>query len=201
MNFFRVTGVGVVSAAVALSALWRFGWADAPSDEEFQPIVEAEQPEGFPGYTPVGRIEVKRYPAYRLARAEGGGSFWTLFRHIKRNKIAMTAPVQLDYAPTDGQQPREKSMAFLYGSPDLGNPGQAGNVSVVDLPPSTVVSIGVRGARTDQKVRAAQLQLREWVESQRQFVTDGDLRVMAHNSPFVPRDRQYFEVQIPIRKI
>jgi hypothetical protein len=200
MNLFRITGFGVVSAAVALSALWRFGWADTPSDEEFQPVVEAEQPEGFPGYTPVGRIEVKRYPAYRLAKAEGGGSFWTLFRHIKRNKIAMTAPVQLDYASDDGQRPRETSMAFLYGSRDMGSPGQSGSVSVVDLAPATVVSIGVRGARTDEKVLAARSKLRAWLESQQEFVADGDLRVMAHNSPFVPRDRQYFEVQFPIRK-
>ena len=39
--------------------------------EEFQPIKEAEMPKDFPGYTPVGQIEVKQYPAYRKASASG----------------------------------------------------------------------------------------------------------------------------------
>ena len=36
-------------------------------DREFKPIVEAEMPEGFPQYTPVRDVQIKRYPAYRKA--------------------------------------------------------------------------------------------------------------------------------------
>jgi len=49
------------------------------SAESFQPIKEADMPQGFPRCTPVGQIEVKTYPAYRKATASGMARFWTLF--------------------------------------------------------------------------------------------------------------------------
>ena len=64
--------------------------------------VVAALPEGFPDPTPAGEIQIKRYPAYRLARSKMSGAdsvaFWTLFLHIKKNEIAMTAPVEMTYA-------------------------------------------------------------------------------------------------------
>jgi len=38
----------------------------------------------FPGYTPVGQIELKDYPEYRKASSSGAAEFWTLFMHIKQ---------------------------------------------------------------------------------------------------------------------
>ena len=66
-------------------------------------IREAELPDGFPDPGPAGKVIVKEYPAYRLARfaalqgqpASQNGMFWPLFQHIKRNDIAMTAPVEM----------------------------------------------------------------------------------------------------------
>ena len=75
----------------------------------------AELPKGFPGYTPVGRIEVKHYPAYRKATVSGTAGFWTLFNQIKQNHIAMTAPVEMDYGEPLPQNVGERSMAFPYG--------------------------------------------------------------------------------------
>jgi hypothetical protein len=51
----------------------------------------------------VGTVVIKEYPSYRMARfaAREGQSanqdqmFGPLFKHIKRNDIAMTAPVQI----------------------------------------------------------------------------------------------------------
>jgi hypothetical protein len=200
MSISRLALAGVSAAAVALTGSWLVGYAETPSDNEFKPIMEAELPTGFPPYTPVGRIEVKRYPVYRMARAQGGSSFWTLFMHIKRNNIEMTAPVQLDYGSAAATSPRESAMAFLYGDPRLGNTGKQGRVSVTDVPATEVVSIGVRGKRTRDKVAEARQKLVAWLEQSSDFTADGDLRVMAYNSPFVPRDRQFFEVQIPVRK-
>lgn len=200
MSYVRLALAGVSAAAVALTGSWLVGYAESPSDGEFKPIMEAELPAGFPDYTPVGRIEVKRYPDYRMARAEGGNSFWTLFTHIKRNKIEMTAPVQLDYGSPTSTSPRESAMAFLYGDPDLGSTGKEGRVNVVDVSAQDVVSVGVRGTRTREKVAAAKQQLTRWLERSKIYTADGDLRVMAYNSPFIPRDRQFFEVQIPVRK-
>jgi hypothetical protein len=36
-------------------------------DLRFRPIAEADLPVGFPPCTPVGEVEVKRYPGYRAA--------------------------------------------------------------------------------------------------------------------------------------
>ena len=70
-------------------------------------ISEAKLPEGFPGPGPVGEVITKTYPAHRLARVRSGGpgndgSFMKLFRHIERNEIAMTAPVEMEMALADG---------------------------------------------------------------------------------------------------
>jgi hypothetical protein len=200
MSYIRLALAGFSAAAMAVTGSWITGYAESTSPSQFKPILEAELPAGFPEYTPVGRIEVKRYPDYRMARAEGGNSFWTLFMHIKSNKIEMTAPVQLDYGSPASTFPRESAMAFLYGERDLGRTGRQGRVRVIDVPTEEVVSIGVRGTRTTDKVAAAKAELLTWLQQSQVYTVDGDLRVMAYNSPFIPRDRQFFEVQIPVRK-
>lgn len=91
-------------------------------------------------------------------------------------------------------------MAFLYGRPDLGRAGKQDSVEVIDVPPKLVVSTGVRGPRTAQSVAEARDRLRAWLEANKeQYSIGGKLRVMAYNSPFVPRNSNYFEVEIPIR--
>ena len=171
-------------------------------DTAFKPIVEAKMPKGFPQYTSVRDVQIKRYPAYRKAEADpnAGRAFWTLFSHIKKNDIAMTAPVEMSY--TDGQRPSEGSMAFLYGRPDQGQAGREGIVEVIDVPPMVVVSTGVRGPRTTESVSEARDRLKTWLDTNKErYVADGQMRVMAYNSPFVPRNRNYFEVEIPIRPL
>jgi hypothetical protein len=168
----------------------------------FAPMMEAEMPIGFPAPTPVGEIEVKQYPAYRMAKTDSGeaSGFWTLFSHIKRNKIAMTTPVEMSYQAI-AVEPTQRSMAFLYGQPSLGETGSEGSVEVLDVPPQTVISVGLRGARTQQKVVAAQRQLTNWLKvNATSYRPAGQLRVMGYNSPFVATSRQYFEVQLPINR-
>jgi len=198
---FYPLGIVMMTAPVAglIATLTLRAGAD---DTEFKPIVEAKIPEGFPQYTPVRDVQIKRYPAYRKAEAapNAGRAFWTLFSHIKKNNIAMTAPVEMSY--TDGQRPSEGSMAFLYGRPDQGQAGPQGGVEVIDVPPMVVVSTGVRGPRTTESVADARDRLKTWLETNKErYAADGELRVMAYNSPFVPRNRNYFEVEIPIRPL
>ena len=60
----------------------------------------APTPDGWPHRTPIGEVQVKEYPEYREAVADGGEVepvFRTLFNHIKDNDIAMTAPVDMSY--------------------------------------------------------------------------------------------------------
>ena len=121
--------------------------AGAPrEDTGFKPVVEAPLPDGFPTYTPVGEIEVKKYPAYRKAETSGRVAFWTLFEHITSAGIAMTAPVEMTYQKDGPPVGKERAMAFLYGNKSIGTPGQKGNVEVVDVPAATVVSMGMRAS-------------------------------------------------------
>ena len=166
----------------------------------FQPLIEAEMPRGYPAPGPLGEIRVKEYPAYRMAVAKGGGAaFWSLFQHIKRNEIAMTAPVEMTYGDAQSARLSEQTMAFLYGEPDMGETGMEDNVEVVDAQPVTVVSFGLNGRRADAKIQQARDQLMAWLAEHEQYEVAGPLRLLGYNSPFVPRDRQYWEVQIPIR--
>jgi hypothetical protein len=91
-------------------------------------VSEAKLPQGFPAPGPVGEVIVKTYPAHRLARTgagDGGDNrmFMRLFGHIKRNDIAMTAPVTMDWSGEPAERGGRESMAFLYAAPDLGAAG------------------------------------------------------------------------------
>jgi hypothetical protein len=171
-------------------------------------ISEAKLPEGFPGPGPVGEVITKTYPAHRLARVRSGdrgsdGSFMKLFRHIERNEIAMTAPVEMEMAVGDGgaTMPKSSSMAFLYGSADTGTPGPDPadpNVVVEDIPEITVVSLGVRGSYKEERFAEFTGKLEAWLAEHPAWVASGPPRTLAYNSPFVPGMLKYAEVQIPI---
>ncbi len=171
------------------------------SDLRFRPRKEAELPAGFPPPTPVGEIEVKHYPTYRKASTDGNSNlaFWVLFRHITSNSISMTAPVEMLATDDTPENIRFAKMGFLYESPDLGQLGTYGKVEVSDAPAMTVVSIGVRGRQSREAVVQARKTLSVWLEShQGKWTAVGPLRVMGYNSPFVPREENYFEVQIGV---
>jgi hypothetical protein len=200
---FRALATLSLSTLVGVSLLaFRAIGPSRASAEEFHPIKEAEMPKGFPGYTPVGQIEVKQYPTYRKATASGMAEFWTLFNHIKQNHVEMTAPVEMDYGEPQVQKPVEKSMSFLYGEADQGTAGKQGSVVVSDVPAMSVVSIGCRGSRTSKSVAEACRKLMDYLaEHKNEYTSAGPVRVMGYNSPFVPRDKNFFEVQIPIKVV
>lgn len=172
------------------------------SDLRFEPVREADLPDGFPGHTPVGEIQIRHYPAYRAARTEMRGAseqgvFWTLFGHIKESGIAMTAPVETTFGADDTELV-ESSMAFLYASRDLGSSGARGSVDVVDVPTHSAVSIGMRGVQTPERIEGARLRLERWLDERLQWRRSGPLRTMGYNSPMVRGNRRYYEVQIPV---
>ncbi|MHC4548403.1 MAG: heme-binding protein [Planctomycetota bacterium] len=164
----------------------------------FEPLLEAPLPAGFPAPGPVGEVVVKDYPSYRAARAEGGNSFWTLFTHIKKHRIAMTAPVEMGLAePPDGGEMQRQNMAFLYASPDLGKPGRDGRVEVVDLKPVRVLSCGIRGPLTREKVEQAKRSIAQRLEGGGERRA-GAWRLLGYNSPMVPATRRFWELQLPV---
>lgn len=181
--------------------------AELADDLRFEPLIEADLPVGFPPPTPVHTIEFKQYPAYRLASApiddgsRSNGAFWKLFQHIQRNDIAMTAPVEVTYEDSverAGDKPREERMAFLYGTSTLGQLGSDRDVEVLDVPPLSVVSIGLRGRLSIGRVEDARAELQRWINERPQLQIVGPMRSMGYNSPMVPSSRRLFEVQIPV---
>lgn len=170
----------------------------------FEPLREAELPAGFPAFTAVDELELRHYPACRMVRTEmkaGGpmGAFWPLFQHIKENDIAMTTPVQVDWTES-GERQKPARMAFLYGDPSK-QPEQVGkDVTIENLPPTTVLSLGAIGEERNDVVAAMRARLLGWLRENPQWVAAGPMRTMGYNSPMVGRDRRYFEVQIPVHR-
>jgi len=185
---------------------------------------EAKLPKEFPPPGPVDKVMIKDYPTYRVARVKSGPTglkrgtnemFGPLFNHIKRNDIPMTAPVEIGYSGQNevvtgftrgaANPPEAESMAFLYGVATWGQVGADKadpRVVVEDVPPMTVLSIGVRGSYTESNMSAALEKLRLWLAKNpgRVRVT-GPPRYLAYNSPFVPGFLRYGEVQLPVVRV
>jgi hypothetical protein len=173
-------------------------------------VVDTSLPAGYPAPTPPGAIDLKRYPSVRRAEVSGrnavdrgrNGAFFSLFSHIKRRDIAMTAPVEMDYPDWSGDAssaPDAWTMSFLYRTPEVGPMEQAGNVRVVDTMPVTVVALGLRGkygrATEDRGLR----QLAAWLAGQDEWEQAGSPRALYYNGPYIRDSRKWAEIQIPVR--
>lgn len=194
--------------ALVLGALGLLGRGAQAEDGPPRPMVvaEAKLPEGFPKPGPVGTVIVKEYPAYRLARTQAGGGdggmFMRLFRHIERNDVKMTAPVEMTLA-ADGGDPKNTgaSMAFLYASPAIGTAGPDpadADVVVEDVAALTVASVGIRGGYGPATFAKGERQVRDWLRDHPEWEAAGPPRALAYNSPFVPGFFKYAEVQVPV---
>ncbi|MEO0478372.1 MAG: heme-binding protein [Planctomycetota bacterium] len=175
---------------------------EAIEDLRFEPVREAAMPPNFPAFALVSEVVLKNYPRYRMAVAsmEGArsqtGPFFTLFNHIKKNSVEMTAPVQMDY---DDEAGEEQMMAFLYETADQGETGEDGSVQVIDVAPVMALSIGARGYESDRRVDALRQQLLAWLATHPELEVAGPMRRMGYNSPGVMGGRRFFEVEIPVR--
>ena len=165
----------------------------------FRPLAEAPIPEGFPTFTPVGVIELKRYPAYRKAV---GASFWPLFQHISRQDIPMTAPVEMT---SDTGVRGDGEMAFLYQNTTVGEPGPIDGIEVADTGETLVISLGVRGRTGQSQIDEARETLEAWLADQAIFRRVGQgaesFRLFGYNSPMVADSEKYWEAQMLIEPI
>lgn len=202
-----------LSAVLALLGINSLTTAAAEPQTKGTPwlVSEANLPQGYPAAGPVDEVVVKTYPVHRLARvrSEGGtdGMFWKLFNHIKRNDIAMTAPVEMSWGNDTAVQPGDKpvgepkAMAFLYREPTLGNAGADPNdaaVMVEDVPEVKVVSIGLRGSYGKKTFLRGYEKLTAWLAEHPEWQASGSPRTLGYNSPMVPGFMKFSEVQIPI---
>ena len=107
----------------------------------------------------------------------------------------------MSYEGADAADLRARDMAFLYKNTNIGQTGSTGKVDVVDAPARTAISIGVQGTTSPDAVEAAHGLLKRWLaEHPDKYLVEGGLRVLGYNSPMIPADKRYFEVQIPIRQ-
>lgn len=170
-------------------------------------------PAGYPPPTPPGAIDIKSYPLVRRAAISSDMSpdwgmnfaFFPLFNHIKRREIAMTSPVEVNYAglAPGKTRPDEFTMSFLYREPELGPTGvdeRDSRVLIEDIPPTMVVAIGLRGAYRMQRVNDAIEELRDWLAGQSEWMPAGQPRALFYNGPEQSTRRLWSEVQIPVRR-
>ncbi len=194
---------------------------DAPIPEEVKEgwvcgdyEIEAPLPVGYAPPTPPRCMEIKSYPLVRRAEITSTGktnaganrSFWPLFQHIQKRGIAMTSPVEMDYtgmSDDKGNLSDERgswTMSFLYRTPDMGETGPAeSNVQVKDLPPMTVISLGMQGNYGLKQVNTALDKLRDALAKQDQWVVAGEPRALNYNGPQIEAGYRWSEIQIPVK--
>ena len=163
---------------------------------------ESPLPKGWPEPGPFYQVVRKKYPAYRAAFTKEGspnGGFMKLFKHIQRNDIPMTAPVEMKLDDADSKRVKMEQMAFLYQSPEVGKTGADGEeVEVRDIPAMEALSYAWQGARND----AATAKAREAIDAElsKQKLKASGYRLLGYNSPFVPRAKQTHELQALIEQ-
>lgn len=191
--------LGVVVVGVGALLFWTYSAASAPL------------PEGFPPPTAEGEIELKQYPAYRAATVQVTGDlanassrgFSPLFRHISSNDISMTAPVETRY-PTatlqEGATQGEAAVSFLYRSLDIVPQEAAQDVQVEDMPPMTVVSIGVRGGYDYDIYTRSIERLQAWLLAHPDYAVAGLPRRFFYDGPYIPDPLKRSDIQIPVER-
>jgi hypothetical protein len=157
-------------------------------------VDEAPLPQGWPLPGPYDQVAEKKYPAYRAAFTNGKGetsAFWTLFAHIKKNDIPMTAPVEMKMEGEDFQQ---SSMAFLYQNGKVGSVGPNGaKVEVRDVPATTTLSYTWQGNDSKENITKARTAL-ETELAERKTEAKG-FRLLGYNGPSTPRTKRTWELQ------
>lgn len=172
----------------------------ARDQEEAGPsyVEEAPLPEQWPAPGPYNEVARKSYPAYRAAFTNGKGetsAFWTLFSHIKRHDIPMTAPVEMSMGVSGEERELEqRGMAFLYQNGKVGAKGPDGpKVEVRDVPATEALSYAWMGSDSKPNVATARRALEKALE-ERELEPSG-FRLLGYNGPGTPRDERTWELQ------
>lgn len=152
-------------------------------------IAEAPLASGWPEPGAPGEMGEVTLPAYRAAEGPG---FWPLFLHISAGDIPMTAPVVM---PAGDDRPR--SMRFVYPRADTAPAPVVDGLRIVDVPPQRALRLTRRGVIRPAEVDALTDKLR--AEATRRGLTvAGDPVLCGYNSPGIPRDRQTWELFLPV---
>jgi len=164
-------------------------------------VDEAPLPKGWPKPGPYDQVSEKSYPSYRAAfttENRDDGAFGTLFSHLQRNDIPMTAPVEIAMAEGDGQNLRQTSLAFLYQDPGVGKTGADGaKIEVRDVPAMKTLSYTWQGDRNKANIAKAKSAL-EAALKDRKTEAKG-FRLLGYNGPGIPEIKRTWELQALLR--
>jgi hypothetical protein len=160
-------------------------------------VDEAPLPEGWPKPGPYNEVVEKELPAYRAAFASPRilkSEFWTLFGHIKKHDIPMTAPVEMGMK-VEGRTMDRGSMAFLYQNQQVGKTGKDGeDVEVRDIPAAKVLTYAWQGPDSRPNLLKARTALE--AKLQEKGIESPTYRLLGYNGPRTPRARSTWELQV-----
>ena len=160
-------------------------------------VDEAPLPKGWPKPGPYDQVSEKSYPPYRAAFTTAkreNGAFGTLFSHIQKNDIPMTAPVEISMAEGDDQNLRQTSLAFLYQDTAVGKTGADGaNVEVRDVPAMKTLSYTWQGAENEANVAKAKSALDAALKDRK--IEAKGFRLLGYNGPGIPELKRTWELQ------
>lgn len=158
-------------------------------------VSEAPLPKGWPAPGPYDQVTEKNYPKYRAAITKGGGglSFWTLFSHIKKKDIPMTAPVEMKMEEKN-EKMEKVNMAFLYQSTEVGEIGADGKkIEIKDIETSKVLSYTWMGSDSKEQIATAKAALDAALK--KKATTATSFRMLGYNGPGTPRKKRTYELQ------
>ena len=160
-------------------------------------VDEAPLPKGWPKPGPYDQVSEKSYPPYRAAFTTAkreNGAFGTLFSHIQKNEIPMTAPVEISMAEGDDQNLRQTSLAFLYQDTAVGKTGADGaNVEVRDVPAMKTLSYTWQGDRNEANIAKAKVALEAALKDRK--IEAKEFRLLGYNGPGIPETKRTWELQ------
>ncbi len=158
---------------------------------------ESPLPKGWPQPGPFNQVALKKYPAYRAAftsSSSPNGGFMTLFKHISKNDIPMSSPVEMKLDEADSKGVKMEEMAFIYQTQRVGRTGTDGDkVQVRDVPAQDALSYAWMGPRDDASTARARAEID--AELDKRHIKASGYRLLGYNSPFIPRAKQTHELQ------
>ena len=164
-------------------------------------VDEAPLPKGWPKPGPYDQVSEKSYPPYRAAFTTAkreNGAFGTLFSHIQKNDIPMTAPVEISMAEGDDQNLRQTSLAFLYQDTAVGKTGADGaNIEVRDVPAMKTLSYTWQGDRNEANIAKAKVALEAALKDRK--IEAKEFRLLGYNGPGIPETKRTWELQALLR--
>ncbi len=195
MKFLCISVPPLVVLALYFSQADNALGSDAGAKPEY--VAEAPLPKGWPKPGPYNKVTLKEFPAYRAAYTDSfssGFAFWRLFRHIKRQDIPMTSPVEMGMSQKgEGGRLGMKSMGFLYQNDKVGKLGNDGRkIEVRSVPNMRALSYTWQGDRNKVTMKLAKAAIDKAMREK--GLKSGDYRVMGYNGPGVEDAKKTWEM-------